>query len=261
MLTRLRVMIVEDEPLATRRLVRLLKPLPEIEIVALAENGRRALELIEAARPNLLLLDIEMPGLNGFDLLERLPAGAAPAVVFVTAFDGYALKAFRVRAADFLLKPVVPDQLEAALAQARRDLASREVEHKLAELQEMMAALRKRAGEAAPYDREFWVHARSERIRVPTGEIDWIEADKDYVRLHAGTRCFLVNALIGSVESRLDPTEFMRVHRSAIVRLDRIRSVHRRRYGVLDIELAEGATVRVGRKYAPRVRDRIAAGL
>ena len=125
-----------------------------------------------------------------------------------------------------------------------------------------MATLRKRlADDASALRQEFWVQGRSERIRVPTGEIDWIEADKDYVRVHAGPRSFLVHALIGSVEGRLDPAEFMRVHRSAIVRLDRIRSVHRRRYGVLDVELAQGTTVRVGRKYAPRIRERMSAGI
>src|SRR5687768_14578823 len=125
MQTELRVMIVEDEPLATRRLMKQLTGLPSVEVVAVAQHGREALSILEATRPNVLLLDIEMPGINGFDLLDRLPASVTPAIVFVTAFDSYAVKAFAVRAVDFVLKPVVRERLEAALEQARRDIATR----------------------------------------------------------------------------------------------------------------------------------------
>jgi two-component system LytT family response regulator/two-component system response regulator AlgR len=249
-------MIVEDEPLATRRLVRLLRDMADVDIVSVAENGRAALDLIEAARPNLLLLDIEMPGLDGFELLERMPASVTPAIVFVTAFDRYAYKAFGVRAVDFVLKPVVAERLAAGLANARRDLETREVERKLADYQRAMAEMRDRLGAGqSRYDREFWIQQRSERIRVPTAEIDWIEAEKDYVRIHSGARSYMLLGLIAAVERRLDPDQFMRIHRSAIVRLDRVRSLHRGRYGTLDVELAGGPRLRVGRKYAVRVRS------
>jgi DNA-binding LytR/AlgR family response regulator len=258
--TQLRVMIVEDEPLAVRRLTRLLKPLPAVEIVAIAENGRSALEMIGGSRPNLLLLDVEMPGLNGFELLERLPPASAPAIVFVTAFDGYACRAFGVRAVDFVLKPVATERLEVALANARRDLDTRDVQRKLADLQEMMSELRRRlAAGKSPYDQEFWVQQRSERIRIATGDIDWIEADKDYVRLHSGSRSFMMLGLMAAIERKLDPEEFMRIHRSAIVRLERVNSIHRGRYGTLDVELAGGPRLRVGRKYAAQLRSRISA--
>jgi DNA-binding LytR/AlgR family response regulator len=258
MQTELRVMIVEDEPLATRRLVRLLKNLASVEVVAVAQHGREALSIMEATRPNLLLLDIQMPGIDGFDLLERMPPSLTPAVVFVTAFDRYALKAFAVRAVDYVLKPVVQQRLEAALEQARRDIASRTVEKKLAELQQLTAELRRqsRARESG-YDQELWVQQRSEVVRIPVAEIDWIEAQKDYVRIHSGSRSYFSRGLIGTLEDRLDPAEFMRVHRSAIVRLDRIRAVSRGRYGVLDIDLIPGARVRVGRKYSAGVRTRL----
>ena len=259
-LTGLRVMIVEDEPLATRRLVKLLKDLPGVDIVALAENGRTALEAIEAVRPNLLLLDIEMPGLNGFELLERMPPSLAPAVIFVTAFDSYAYKAFGVRAVDYVLKPIVPERLEAALANARHNLDTRKAEARLAELQRVIAQLRSSpAAEKSGYDQEFWVQQRSERIRIQAAEIDWIEADKDYVRLHSRGRSFMLLGLLAKVERRLDPAQFMRIHRSAIVRLDRISSVHRGRYGTLDVQLGEGAKLRVGRKYASQVRNLVSA--
>lgn len=254
---RSKVMIVEDEPLATRRLIRMIKEEPDFEIVAAAENGREALETIAAARPDILLLDIEMPGLNGFDVLARLPEGVAPAIVFVTAFDAYAVKAFEARAVDFVLKPVVAERLRAALHQARRDLASREAERKLVALQELVAELSSRAPETADsFEKELWAQQRSEMIRIPAGEIDWIEAEKDYVRVHTGGRSYLLHGMIGSLEERLDPKHFLRVHRSAIVRMDRVRSVRRGRYASLDLTLASGHCVRVGRKYGSEVRSR-----
>lgn len=251
----LRVMVVEDEPLATRRLVKALAGLPSVEVVGVAENGRVALESIALIRPNVLLLDIEMPGLGGFELLEQLPQSIAPVVIFVTAFDRYAARAFTIRAADFVLKPVVAERLRAALDQARAHLEARSAPRRLAELQQELVALRKRMEEAdSSYVRDLWVHKRAEVVRVPVTDIDWIEAEKDYVRIHAGPQSYLQHGMIGELEGKLDPRQFMRVHRSAIVRTDRIRAVRRGRFGALDLELAEGTFVRVGRKYAPAVR-------
>ncbi len=260
MRTELRAMIVDDEPLAARRLVRLLKPLASVEVVAVAQHGREALGMIEAARPNLLLLDIQMPGIDGFDLLEKMPPSVAPAIVFVTAFDSYAVRAFSVHAADYLLKPVVRERLEAALEQARLTIAACEVEKKLAELQRLAAELRQAQERQSCYEQELWVQQRSELVRIPVAEIDWIEAQKDYVRIHSGSRSYFARGLIGTLEDRLDPAEFMRVHRSAIIRLDRIRAISRSRLGVLDVQLIPGASVRVGRKYAACIRGRFVAG-
>ncbi|HEX8535570.1 MAG TPA: LytTR family DNA-binding domain-containing protein [Allosphingosinicella sp.] len=255
-------MIVEDEPLAARRLIRLLAGIADAEIVAVVENGQAALANVETARPNLMLLDIEMPELDGFELLEKLPAGIAPAIVFVTAFDSYAHRAFDVRAVDFVLKPVAAERLASAIRNARRDLETRDVERKLAVLQEKVAEMRRQLnGSKSGYEQEFWVQQRSRRVRIAASDIDWIEADKDYVRIHSGPSSFMVLGLMAAVENRLDPDAFIRIHRSAIVRIDRVRSVNRSRYGVLDVELLAGTKVRVGRKYAARVRSRIAAGV
>jgi two-component system response regulator AlgR len=261
MRTELRVMIVEDEPLAARRLARLLQGMASVEVVAVAHLAREALGMMEATRPNLLLLDIEMPGMSGFDLLESLPPPLSPAVVFVTAFDSYALRAFSVRAVDYVLKPVVRERLEAALDQARRDIATRNVEKKLVELQQLTAELRRQTQvRDSRYDQELWVQQRSEFVRIPMAEIEWIEAEKDYVRIHSGTHAYFSRGLIGALEDRLDPADFMRVHRSAIVRLDRIRAISRGRYGALDAQLISGVSVRIGRKYSASVRGRVAAG-
>ena len=256
---RLRVMIVDDEPLARRRLEKILAGLPDVRVVGVAANGSEALALIEASRPNLLLLDVRMPELDGFGLLEKMPDSVKAAVVFVTAFDHHAAKAFAVQAVDYVLKPVVPERLEAALTQARRDIASRDVETKLVELKRLTTELRHQAKAGlSPFDQELWVRQRSELIRVPAETIDWIEADKDYVRIHAGGRTYLHRGLIGAIEDRLDPADFMRVHRSAIVRLDRIRTIKRTPFGTLDIQLVDGAAIRVGRRYSARVRARVA---
>ncbi|HEY0625732.1 MAG TPA: LytTR family DNA-binding domain-containing protein [Allosphingosinicella sp.] len=255
---RLRIMIVEDEPLATRRLLRLIKEEPDFEVAGVAENGRQALEAIGAVRPDILLLDIEMPGINGFDLLGHLPDNVSPAVIFVTAFDAYAVKAFEARAVDFVMKPVVAERLHAALAQARRDISTRDAERKLAELQQVVATLRRtETDDSDGYEKEIWAQQRSEMVRIPAGEIDWIEAEKDYVRIHTGGRSYLLHGMIGALAERLDPKHFMRVHRSAIVRLDRVRAVRRGPYAALDLQLECGRAVRVGRKYGSEVRSRL----
>ena len=254
----LRTMVVEDEPLAPRRLLRLIKDEPGFEVVAAAENGRQALATIGTVRPDILLLDIEMPGLNGFDLLADMPDGLSPAVIFVTAFDSYAVKAFETRAVDFVMKPVVPERLRRALAQARHDLSTRDVERKLADLQQVVADLRQRVpDEEEGYDGEIWAQQRSEMVRIPAGEIDWIEAEKDYVRIHTRGRSYLLHGMIGSLAERLNPRHFLRVHRSAIVRLDRVRAVKRGPYAVMNLQLECGQAVRVGRTYGAEVRNRL----
>lgn len=259
-LTQLRAVIVEDEPLAQRRLTKLLNRIPAVQIVGLAEQGHDALEVIAAARPNLLLLDVEMPEITGFDLLERMSSELKPAVIFVTAFDGYAFKAFAVRAADYVLKPVEQKRLEQALDQARHDIDTRNVDRKLAELRKLTTDLRRQMqARESPYDQELWIQQRSEVVRAAVGDIDWIEAQKDYVRIYSGTQTYFMRASIGAIEERLDPAEFMRVHRSAIIRLDRIRAVARNRYGSIDVKLSLGAIVRVGRKYSAALKQRVSA--
>ena len=251
----LRVMVVEDEPLAARRLIRMLAALPAVETVGVAENGRVALDIIESVRPNVLLLDIEMPGIGGFELLERMPETIAPVIIFVTAFDRHAARAFAFRAADYVLKPVVPERLGAALDQARVHLEARAAPKRLADLQHEVGELRRRIAAAdATYVRDLWVQKRSEIVRIPVADIDWIKAEKDYVRIHTGTQAYLQHGMIGAFEQKLDPRDFMRVHRSAIVRSDRIRSIRRGRFGTLDLELDQGTLIRVGRKYAADVR-------
>jgi DNA-binding LytR/AlgR family response regulator len=247
----LRVLIVDDEPLSRRRLVQMLAEHAGVEIVGEADGGGKALKLVEALRPDVLLLDIEMPGVDGFAVLKALPPSAAPAIVFVTAFQDHAVKAFELRAADFVVKPVAADRLAAALEQARSTLAARRAGERLAYLQSRLTELERQALLAA--DAALWVKIGSEKRRLPLAEIRWLQAERDFVRVHTTGQAHLVSAMLGEMEAALDQETFLRVHRSAIVRKDRVRAVLRGRFSTPVLELDDGRRVPVGRKYRDAV--------
>jgi DNA-binding LytR/AlgR family response regulator len=231
----MRVLIVDDEPLARRRLVQLLAACPGVEIAGEADSGREALKLVELLRPEVLLLDIEMPVVDGFAVLKGLPQGAAPAVIFVTAFQDHAVTAFELRATDFVVKPVSADRLASALDQAR------------------LAELETRA--LAASDPGLWVQIGSEKRRLTLTDIRWMEAERDFVRVHMNGHVHLVSALLGDMEKALGEQAFLRVHRSAIVRKDKVRAVLRGRFSAPVLELDDGHQLPVGRKYRDAVRS------
>lgn len=243
----MRVLIVDDEPLARRRLVQLLTDLPNVEVVGAAGGGREALHLVELLRPEVLLLDIEMPGVNGFAVLKALPPGAAPAIIFVTAFQVHAVKAFELRATDFVVKPISAERLKAALEQAHHDLRARYAEERLAFLQARLAEVEQRA--LAIADPGLWVQIGSEKRRLPLTEIRWLEAERDFVRIHMNGQVHLVSQLLGHLEKALDERAFIRIHRSAIVRKDKVCGLVRGRFSTLQAELDDGSRVSIGRKY------------
>ena len=249
----MRVLIVDDEPLARRRLVQLLAARPDVKIAGEAGSGREALELVELLRPDVLLLDIEMPAVDGFAVLKELPQGLAPAIIFVTAFQDHAVKAFELRATDFVVKPVSADRLAGALGQARSDLEARRAGERLAFLQKRLAELESRALSAS--DPGLWVQIGSEKRRLALADIRWLEAERDYVRVHMDGHAHLVNAMLGEMEKALDEQAFLRVHRSAIVRKDKVRAVLRGRFSTPVLELDDGQRVPVGRKYRDAVRS------
>lgn len=249
----MRVLIVDDEPLARRRLVQLLAGRPDVEIVGEAGGGREALELVELLRPDVLLLDIEMPAVDGFAVLKALQKGNAPAIVFVTAFQDHAVKAFELRATDFVVKPVGVDRLAAALDQARSDLDARRAEERLAFLQARLAELESQALSAS--DPGLWVQIGSERRRLALRDILWLEAERDFVRVHMNGHVHLVSAMLGEMEKALDERQFVRIHRSAIVRKDKVRGVLRGRFSTPVLELEDGRRLPVGRKYREAVRS------
>jgi two-component system response regulator AlgR len=232
-------LIVDDEPLAIERLQILCAQTPGIALVGTATDGEAALRLIEALNPDLVLLDIAMPGLDGIGVAQAVEGlDRRPAIIFCTAFDQFAVAAFDVAAVDYLLKPVVPERLAKAIAR--------------------VAAKRSAVGTSAEpvpeWLEEFWVPHRSEVIRVSATDVDRIEAERDYMRLHIGTRSFLLHQTISELERRLDPTRFIRLHRSAIVRRDFIARLRHDGLGTWFAALADGSETRIGRSYLPAAK-------
>ncbi len=234
----LRTLVVDDEPLAVERLQVLCAREAGIDLVGVAGDGEAALRMVDALEPDLILLDIAMPGRDGVEVaraVERRPR--RPAVVFCTAFDRFAVTAFEVSAVDYLLKPVSAERLSRAVARV----------HELLRAPPPPVP-------AAPWTEEFWVPHRSEMIRVAAQDIDRIEAERDYMRLHVGARSFLLHATIGELERQLDPAKFVRLHRSTIVRRRFIAKLRHDGLGVWHADLADGTEVRIGRTYLPAAR-------
>ncbi len=230
----LRTLIVDDEPLAVERLQILCAQTEGIALVGTASDGEAALRLIEALSPELVLLDISMPGLDGLGVAQVLEGQVPrPAVIFCTAFDQFAVAAFDVSAVDYLLKPVVPERLARAVS-------------RVAEIVRLPPAV---DTPRTPWAEEFWVPYRSEMIRIAALAIDRVEAERDYMRLHVGTRSFLLHQTISALEQKLDPSRFIRLHRSTIVRRDRITGLRHDGLGTWFAGLADGGEVRIGRSY------------
>ncbi len=245
----MRLLLVDDEPAALERLTALLTQVPDIEVVGVARNGTEAAEAIETLRPDLVLLDIQMPGRSGLAVAGSLPLEDRPEIVFVTAFELYAADAFEVEAADYLLKPVRFDRLRQAIERARRRQALR------------AAAARADVAPADPADEDpdgFWVQVRTGYVRVALAEIDWIEAAKDYVLLHTATRSHIHRATMNALERKLPASELIRVHRSAFVRPTRVKEVQRLGKGLISLVLEDGVNVAVGPSYVNAVTERLA---
>lgn len=235
-----KTLIVDDEPLAVERMQVICAKIPVLQVVGTASDGAQALRLVDALEPDLILLDMTMPEVDGISVAKSLAKRAErPAVVFVTAHDNYAVEAFDLEAVDYVLKPVKPERLERAVsrAAARRGEGNRP--------------------ESAWLD-ELWIPHRSELIRIATAEVDRIDAERDYVRLHVGSgdaaRTYLLLQTIAGLEKRLDPAKFIRIHRSTILRKDRITGLRHDGLGVWSVELDEGETLRIGRTYLPKVK-------
>ena len=261
-MNRLRIIAIDDEALALRRVEIALSQVPEVELVGTARSGRDGLAMIEALRPDVLLLDINMAGFGGFDVVEGLTAETAPLIIFVTAFDEYAVRAFQVSAIDYLLKPLEFDRLRAALDKARTTLRLIDADERAAELKELIATLRRdrqQTAEQPRYETELWAPRGSGFERVLVSQIDWIEAERDYVHLHTPSRSYLLRETMNGIQSRLDPEMFIRVHRSALVRIDRIGVIGRPGYGRFSVQMTTGQEVPVGRTYVKKIRKLIAA--
>ena len=261
---RVRVAIVDDEPLARESLRRLPVEDPEVEVVAECGDGRVAPRVLREARPDLVFLDVRMPGADGFEVLAALPPEERPLVVFVTAFDRYALQAFEVHAVDYVLKPFDDERFRIALERAKETLRRERVVdagRRLADLLEAVgpaAAARVRAEEASP--RRIPVPHAGRVEFVDVDELVWVEAADQYVRLHtAEGAVHLLRDSLSALEERLDPARFLRVHRSAIVALDRVRRFERGPGGGR-VLVEGGAWIPVSRSRAAELRARLGAG-
>ena len=235
-----RVMVVDDEPLAVERLQLLLARCEGVTLVGTANDGEGALRIAEAVTPDLVLLDIAMPGMDGIDVACALSeSGVDPAVVFVTAFDNFAVAAFDVAAIDYLMKPVDPVRLERALERVRAHLAGG-----------------RRAGgkPASAHVEEFWGPDHNGLVRISASDIRRVTAERDYMRLHVGARSWLIHRTIGKLEEDLDPALFIRVHRSVILRRDTITGLYRDDAGHWTARLSDGGEQRIGRSYVDDVK-------
>lgn len=248
---RLRVLVVDDEPLALDRLTALFRQLPDVEVVGTAGDGIEAAAAIDRLRPDLVMLDIQMPEKSGLAVAADLAVESRPEIVFVTAFEQFAPDAFEVEATDYLLKPVRFDRLRHAVERAKR---RRALHHAAASAQtRVTVAPDARNG----FDEAIWVQTRSGSLRVPIASIDWIEAARDYVMLHTATRSHIHRATMGALQRRLDPAQLMRVHRSAFVRLDLVTGMQRHSNGSMTLTLRDTANVQVGPSYVDAVMERL----
>ena len=239
-MTKLRVMVVDDEPLAREGLVDLLRAMPDVEVAGAHADGVSALHAIDAEVPDVLCIDIRMPGLDGFDVVAALDPERTPAVIFVTAYDAFAVRAFEVNAIDYLLKPVIADRLASAIDRVRdRKRPEPLTPERLTDLLEKLAPTR------SPGVGRLIVREVGRAVVIPTSDIDWIEGADYYARLHVGPKSSLIRESLASLERRLDPTRFLRLHRSAIVNLSRVRVVEAAERGDGVAVLSTGARIRV----------------
>jgi DNA-binding LytR/AlgR family response regulator len=256
----LRVLAVDDELLALRRLELLLADMPQVTLIGVARTGEAAIAEIARLKPDVVLLDIKLAGIDGFDVVDALKGPDLPQVVFVTAYDAFAARAFEVRATDYVVKPVQRERLRAALDKARGDRDAMEAGARIAELRATLTRLRARpaADGGEPPTTVIWAERRGELARVAVHLIDWIEAEGDYVRLHAGGERYLMRKTLTSVQAELDPEAFIRIRRSALVQRDRVLSIRRARDRDLRIKLVTGDEIRVGRTYVKDIRAMLA---
>jgi DNA-binding LytR/AlgR family response regulator len=261
-MTSLRVMACDDEPLALDRLVALLARCPDVELVGTSLGGEEAVAELERLGPDLLLLDIEMPKLDGFDIVDwiarRQWGGSPPLVVFVTAHPEYAFEAFDSGAIDFLSKPVRLRRLERALERARVAVERRQSAERLASLMATLDELRGTASRSAQ-PRHIWVQKKSERVRLDLAAVDAIEAEGEYVRLHANGASYLHRGPLGTLAEQLASESFVRIHRSAVVNSAHVAGIGRSSWGGLVLRMKSGRVLPVGRSYHREVRALIAA--
>lgn len=243
----IKTIIIDDEPLARQVIREFLQAFRQVEVIAECENGRQAVTTINQQQPDLIFLDVQMPGLNGFQVLEKIDH--LPAVIFSTAYDEYAIRAFEVNAVDYLLKPFDRERFAVAVQRAleRRAGIGTEMERLLRLLQH--------AQPAGNFSDRLLVRSGEKIVPVRVADIEWLEAADDYTFLHTGSAKHLCSLGLGEIEKRLSARQFMRVHRSAIINVSRIRHLEKDGEGGMIATMTSGEEVKVSRRYAAALRD------
>ena len=249
---RIRVLVVDDEPLARDMLREMLQDDPQAEIVGESCNGREALDAIRTHKPDLIFLDVQMPELGGFDVLETIEPASLPYVIFVTAYDQYAVRAFEVQALDYLLKPFDQDRFDISWQRAKkqlmRDRNGGNMDQRIITLLEELKAGKK-------YLERLVIKAAGRIYFLDTAEIEWIEAEGNYVSVHAGKKSHLLRETITCLETQLDPKKFVRIHRSAIVRLDFIQELQPWFHGEYRVILQDGTQLTLSRNHREKLQE------
>jgi two-component system, LytTR family, response regulator len=248
----LRVLIVDDERPARQKLRRFVSADPDVEAVFEAADGLRALELIRSESPDIVLLDVAMPGVDGFGVVEALDPAERPHVVFVTAYDQYAVRAFDAHAVDYVLKPFDAERFARALGRAKAAAAGGRDREERRRLERALAEVRRELPQRLE---RLLVESNGRAMLLPVGQVERIEAAKNYVTVHAGGERYRVRTTLDRLEERLDPRTFVRVHRSTIVRVDRVAELQPWSHGDYVVILQGGERVRLSRRYRDRLEQ------
>lgn len=241
-----RAVVIDDEPAARRGVQLLAATDPDLQLVGEAADARSGLELCRELKPDLVFLDVQMPHGTGFDVVAGLPSEASPAVIFVTAYDEYALKAFEVSAADYLLKPFEDSRFRAAVAKAKGDLRLRRLERGLdARLEQIAQHVQTPA--AVPESDRILIKSAGEIFFLKPADVDWIEAEGDYMQVHAGGKTYPVRETMAKLSARLDSRRFIRIHRSTLVNIDRVSRIRPAQGGDYTVVLADGTELKLSR--------------
>jgi two-component system LytT family response regulator len=247
----LRVLIVDDEPLSRQRLRALLEAEPDIVVIGECTDGASAVAALREAGPDLVFLDVCMPELDGFGVLEAMGKERPPGVIFVTAYDKYALRAFEVHALDYLLKPFDRERFQKALERARAQITAAQT----AEVSEQLRALLEESRPGRKYLERIVIRSASRVFFLRVEEIDWIEAAANYLRLHVGKEAHLLRETMNGLEARLDPEKFLRIHRSTIVNIERIQELQPWFHGDYVVLLRDGNKLTLSRSYRQKLQE------
>ena len=251
--TSIRALVIDDEPLAREMIREMLEGDPEVEIIGECASGREAVEAIRAMAPDLIFLDIQMPELGGFEVLESLKSDNVPYIIFATAYDQYAVRAFEVHALDYLLKPFDRERFEVAWKRAktliREEKVSQRDEHILALLEELKAGPK--------YLERLVIKTEGRVFFLDIDEIHCIESEGNYVRVYNGRKTYLLRETISGLESQLDPKKFLRIHRSSIVRIDKIKELQPWFHGEYHVVLENGKQLTLSRNYRANLQEAV----